>query len=37
MGTRHTGARVKQLHYIEMESIFPIYLMETIRQHPRTR
>jgi len=32
MGTQHTGARVEQLHHIEMETIPPIHLMETLRQ-----
>lgn len=32
METRRTGARVEQLHHIEMETIPLILLMEIIRQ-----
>ena len=33
MGTRRTGARVEQLHRVEMVTIPQIYLIETLCQH----
>ena len=32
MGTRRTGARVEQIHRVEMDTIPQIHLMETLCQ-----